>query len=120
MRLLDEADDLELLGAGEPHASSPPSAIMLFLSKPQLERLLGNDFLQLLGLALEVLDLVAGRGAGGVAGESPLAGLQELFRPAVVEALGNAFAAAQLGDRRRHRCLARSSGALSSDRTCAA
>src|SRR6185436_380242 len=33
MRLLDEPNDLELLGAGEPHASSPPSAIMLFLSK---------------------------------------------------------------------------------------
>src|SRR4030095_14972797 len=33
MRLLNQADDLELLGAGEPHVSSPPSAIMLFLSK---------------------------------------------------------------------------------------
>src|SRR5947199_5144756 len=33
MRLLDQADDLELLGAGESHASSPPSALMLFLSK---------------------------------------------------------------------------------------
>src|SRR5205085_5963425 len=32
MRLLDQANDFELLGAGEPHASSPPSAIMLFLS----------------------------------------------------------------------------------------
>src|SRR5262249_39841064 len=33
MRLLDQADDLQFLGAGEPHVSSPPSAIMLFLSK---------------------------------------------------------------------------------------
>ena len=61
--------------------------------------MLGDDFLQLLGLASEVFDLAAGRSAGGVAGKAPLAGLEELFRPAVVEALGNAFTAAELGDR---------------------
>src|SRR5262247_2230262 len=32
MRLLDEVDDLQLLGCGEPHVWSPPSPIMLFLS----------------------------------------------------------------------------------------
>src|SRR3954449_5875552 len=32
MRLLDQPDDLELLGCGIPHSPSPPSAIMLFLS----------------------------------------------------------------------------------------
>ena len=61
--------------------------------------MLSHDFLQLLGLALEILDLIAGRRSGRVAGEPPLAGFQELFRPAVVKTLGNAFAAAQLGDR---------------------
>jgi hypothetical protein len=30
VRLLDDPDDLELLGRGIPHASSLPSAIMLF------------------------------------------------------------------------------------------
>jgi hypothetical protein len=70
-----------------------------FFEQSQLERLLGHDFLQLLGLALEILDLVGGRSAGGVARQAPLAGLQELFRPTVVEALGDALAAAQLGDR---------------------
>ena len=70
-----------------------------FFEQAQFERLLGDDFLQLLGLALEILDLVAGRGPRGVAGEPPLAGFQELLRPAVIEALGNAFAPAQLGDR---------------------
>src|SRR5271165_5545275 len=32
-RLLDQPDDLGLLGCGVSHASSPPSAIMLFLSR---------------------------------------------------------------------------------------
>src|SRR5690606_1428921 len=31
MRLLDEPNDLQLLGCGVSHSSSPPSAIMLFL-----------------------------------------------------------------------------------------
>ena len=69
MRLLDQADDLELLGAGDPHASSPPSAIMLFFEQAQFEGLFGNDFLQLLGLALQIPDLIAGRCASGVAGQ---------------------------------------------------
>src|SRR3546814_8551235 len=33
VRLLDDPDDLELLGCRIPHSSSPPSAIMLFLSR---------------------------------------------------------------------------------------
>jgi len=70
-----------------------------FFEQPQFERLLSNDLFQLLGLTFEILDLVAGRSTRGIAGEPPLAGLQELFRPAVVEPLGNAFAAAQLRDR---------------------
>jgi hypothetical protein len=69
-----------------------------FFDQPQFQRLFGDDFFQILGLAPEVLDLVAGRGTGGVAGEPPLAGFQELLGPAVIEALGNTFAAAQLGD----------------------
>src|SRR4029079_7196342 len=32
MGLLDQANDLQLLGGGVSHSSSPPSAIMLFLS----------------------------------------------------------------------------------------
>src|SRR5262245_10931800 len=50
------------------------------------------------GLA-ESLDLVAGGGARGVAGEAALAGFEELLGPAVVETLGNAFAATELGNR---------------------
>src|SRR4029450_1228185 len=70
-----------------------------FFEQAQFERLLGDDFFQLLGLASEIFDFVAGRGAGGIPGQTPLAGLEGLFRPAVVKALGNAFAAAELGDR---------------------
>jgi hypothetical protein len=70
-----------------------------FFEQTQFERLLSHDFLQLLGLALEILDLVAGRCTGSVARQAPLAGFQELLGPTVVETLGNALAAAQLGDR---------------------
>ena len=70
----------------------------MFFEQPQLERLLGNNLFALLGLAAESLDLVAGGGAGDVAGEPLLAGLQELLGPAVVETFGDAFAAAELGD----------------------
>ena len=44
------------------------------------------------------LDLIARRGPRRVAGEPALAGLQELLRPTVIHALGDAFAPAQLGD----------------------
>src|SRR5271169_268736 len=70
-----------------------------FFKQPQFERLFGHDLLQLLGLALEVLDFTIGRRPGRVPGQPALAGFQELLRPAVIKALGNAFAPAQLGDR---------------------
>ena len=60
--------------------------------------MLGNDFFQLEGLALEILDFAGGRRPRCVAGQAPLAGFQELLRPAVVQALGDAFAPAELGD----------------------
>src|SRR5205823_12724026 len=76
----------------EPGSLMPrlPHPRSCFFEQPQFERLLSNDLFQLLGLTFEILDLVAGRRTRGIAGEPPLAGLQELFRPAVVEPLGNA------------------------------
>ena len=65
MRLRDEADDLELLGAGEPHASSPPSAIMLFLSSRNSSACSATTSFSSWAWRAEVLDLVAGRSAGG-------------------------------------------------------
>ena len=92
-------DDLELLGCRGTSCFVSPIRDHAFFEQAQLERLLGNDLFQLLGLALEVLDLAAGRSAGRVAGEPALAGFEELLRPTVVEALGDAFAAAEFGDR---------------------
>src|SRR6201996_5062767 len=59
---------------------------------------IGHDLLQRLRFAAEILHLVEGRGARRVAGESPLAGLQELFRPAIVHRRGDALAPTEFGD----------------------
>ena len=46
----------------------------------------------------EILHLASGRGTGSVACQAPLARLHELLRPGIIQALGDAFLAAQLGD----------------------
>ena len=69
-----------------------------FFKQARFEGLFGDNLFQLLGLASEVLDLAAGGGAGRVAGQPALASFQELFRSAVVEALGNALATAEFSD----------------------
>ena len=43
MRLLDDANDLELFGSLISHASPPPSPVMLFFKQAQFEGLLGDD-----------------------------------------------------------------------------
>jgi hypothetical protein len=70
-----------------------------FFEQPQFERLLGNDFLQVLRLAPELLDFIGRRRACGVPGKPALASLEELLRPGVIHALGDAFAPTKLGDR---------------------
>ena len=60
--------------------------------------MLGNDFLQSGGLPAKILYLVTGRRPRRVTREPALPGLKELLRPDVIEALGNTFAAAQLGN----------------------
>ena len=67
-----------------------------FFEQPQFECLLGDNLLQVLRLAPELLDLIGRRGPRRVAGEPALAGLQ--LRSRVIHALGNAFAPANLGD----------------------
>src|SRR6266446_2747556 len=66
-----------------------------FFEKTQLERLLGNNFLQLSRLTTQILDLAARGRSRRIAGKPPLAGLQELLGPTVVKALGNPLAPAQ-------------------------
>src|SRR5665811_778139 len=69
-----------------------------FFKQAQFQGLLGDDFLQRPGFLSQIPDLAAGRRTRGIAGQPPLAGFQELLRPVVVEALGNALAPAQLRD----------------------
>jgi hypothetical protein len=46
----------------------------------------------------KILGLAAGRGPGCIPREALLPGLQELLRPALIQALGNALPPAQFGD----------------------
>src|SRR6476661_6367956 len=69
-----------------------------FFEQAQVQGLLGDDLLQRPGFPAQVLDLAAGRRPRGVARKAPLASLQELLRPGVIQALGDAFTPAQLRD----------------------
>ena len=69
-----------------------------FFEQPQFERLLGDNLLQVLRLAPELLDLIGRRSPRRVAGEPALTGLQKLLRSRVIHALGDAFAPTKLGD----------------------
>jgi hypothetical protein len=62
-----------------------------FFEQAVLEGDLGQRFLELTGFGAQHLDLIGGRLAGGIAGETLLAGLQELLAPSVVEVLGDPF-----------------------------
>jgi hypothetical protein len=83
--LLDQPDDLKLLGGRVPHVASSPSAVTLFFEQTIFEGQFGHDFLQRAGLATQVLDLVRGGG-------------QEVLRPAIVQVLRDPLAATQLGN----------------------
>jgi hypothetical protein len=51
-RLLNQLDDLQLLGGGVSHASSSPTPITVF------QRQLGDNFLYRAGLAPQLIDLL--------------------------------------------------------------
>src|SRR5665213_2427859 len=69
-----------------------------FFEQTVLQSELGNDLLERGGLLAQALDVVGAGGAGGGACKPTLACLHELLGPGVIQALGNAFPAAQLGD----------------------
>src|SRR5690606_35442873 len=69
-----------------------------FFEQAVFQGQVGNAFLQGSGLAAQVMHFAGGRSAGCVSGEAPLAGLHELLRPGVIQALGDPFLAAQLGN----------------------
>ena len=66
-----------------------------FFEQAQFQGLLGDDLLQRPGFPTQVLDLAAGRRPLGVTRKAPFAGLQELLRPGVIQALGDALAPAE-------------------------
>src|SRR5450755_3671404 len=69
-----------------------------FFEQAVLQRRLGQRLLELARLCPQHLHLVGGGLTCRVAGQPPLAGLQELLRPAVIHALCNTLFAAELGD----------------------
>src|SRR5690606_19234060 len=69
-----------------------------FFEQAVLEGNLGEGLLELSGFGAQRLDLIGGGLTGGIAGEPLLAGFEELLGPAVIEVLGDAFLAAELGD----------------------
>lgn len=81
-----------------PHAACLLSAAHALLEQPVLQREIGHDLLQGTGQPAQALDLVRGRGPGGVAGEPRLAGFQEPLGPAAGPERGDAFAPAEPGD----------------------
>ncbi|EZQ17711.1 integrase [Halopseudomonas bauzanensis] len=79
----------------QPHRSIRDHA---FFEQTVFQRQIGNAFLQRAGFAAQILDLVAGGGARRVTGQAALAGFHELPGPGVIQALRDAFLAAQIGD----------------------
>jgi hypothetical protein len=69
-----------------------------FFEQSQFERSISNDFSQLLGLPTPIVDFTGRRRPLRGVGETPLAGFGELFRPRVIQALGDAFPPAQRGN----------------------
>src|SRR3546814_2745258 len=70
-----------------------------FFQQTVFECQVGHAFLQGTRFAAQILHLAGGRGTGSVARQAALARFHELLRPGVVQALRDAFLAAQLGNR---------------------
>ena len=74
------------------------SQITAFFQKPKFERLLGDDLLEAASFAAQILRRVCGCRPCRIARQPPLAGLEKLLRPTVVQAFRDAFAPAQFGN----------------------
>jgi hypothetical protein len=109
MRCLDQPDDLGLFRCGISHAGSPfaialgpmadkgPPAIMPFLRSRSSTACSATTSFRAPVSWRRSLHLVRIGGPDRVAGETALAGLQELLRPAIIHRRRYALAAAQLG-----------------------
>jgi hypothetical protein len=96
-RLLDQPEDLQLLGGVIPHVSDSTSPSTLF-KQAVLDHQLGHKLFELTSLRLDLLALIAGRFPRRVARQPLLARLKEVFGPAIAKVLVDAFLAAQLSD----------------------
>jgi hypothetical protein len=74
-----------------------PRIISLRFEQPVLEGQISHAFLQGTSLPAQVLHFAAGGSSGSIACQTPLASFHELLGPGVIQALRNAFLAAQLG-----------------------
>src|SRR6185437_12468015 len=98
MRLLDQLDNLCLFGCRISHASSSPSPFRLFLSRRFSRVRSATTSFKAVDARTKILHLAGGRGAGRVARQPALAGIEELLRPAVIHRGSDTLAAAELGD----------------------
>ena len=70
-----------------------------FFKQPVFEKRLGQRFFQLPELSADILHLVRGGVAGGIAGKPLLARLEEVLRPAIIDVLVQPLAATQFRNR---------------------
>ena len=69
-----------------------------FFEQTVLQRKIGHTLFQIASLAAQVLHLVRSSSTRRIASQTTLAGLHEILGPSVIQAPGNAFLAAQLGN----------------------
>ena len=69
-----------------------------FFKQPEFQGLLSNDLFQLTRFLAKGFHLPRGSRTGRITGKPTLAGLKELLRPFIIDALGDALAPAQLSD----------------------
>jgi len=75
-----------------------PQPLSRFFEQPVFKAEIGHQLLQCESLSAQVLHLASIRLAGCITGQPLLAGVEEFLRPAVIQALGDAFLAAKLGN----------------------
>ncbi len=80
------------------HSSPPPSAIMLFLSSRNSSACSATTSFSSRDSRRRSLTSPGRRRPRRIASKTPLARLQELLRPGIIQALGDAFASAQFRD----------------------
>jgi hypothetical protein len=77
-----------------------PNPAHVFFEQTVFKAQIGHQFLQRQSLGAQILHLACIRLAGRITGQPLLAGLEKFLRPAVIQALGDPFLAAKLGNRR--------------------